>query len=148
MTDLPYPWGVYARLQTEMLRGSRITDQSWGTEAAMNGVLASLQDNKPPTPDEIERTAASERRRERRRAYLRLVYLAGSDTSPHPEAALIARHELDIARSRVSERDWSVLCQVGSGCGYAELASVNGGTSGGWRVRVLRLRRQLAAKAA
>jgi hypothetical protein len=148
MTDLPSPWDIYARLQTEMLCGSRVTNQSWGTEAAMNHVLASLQDTKSPEADEIERTAASERRRERRRANLRLVYLTSSEIFPDPEAPLIARHELAIVQSKVSARDWSALCQVGSGCGYAELASANGGTSGGWRVRVLRLRRQLAAKAA
>lgn len=148
MADLPHPWDTYARLQSDLLCGRQITDQSWGTEAAMNRVLASLQDNKPPEPDEIARAAASERRRERHRAHLRLVHLSGDDVSPHPEDALAARHELHVVQSRVSERDWSVLCQVAAGYDYADLSSVNGGTPGNWRVRVLRLRRRLAAKAA
>jgi hypothetical protein len=114
----------------------------------MNRLLDSVQDNKPLIFDDIVRVAASERRRERHRATLRLVYLAGHDVSAHPENALAARHELRVARSKVSERDWSVLCQVAAGYDYADVASNNGGTPGSLRVRVLRLRRELAVKAA
>ena len=114
----------------------------------MNRLLVSLQDNKPLTSDDIARAEASERRRERHRATLRLVHLAGHDVSAHLEDALAARHELHVARSKVSERDWSVQCQVAAGYDYAEVASNNGGTPGSLRVRVLRLRRELAVKAA
>jgi hypothetical protein len=121
MAELPHPWDIYARLQAALLSGGQISNQSWGTEAAMNRLLDSVQDSKPLTCDDIARVAASERRRERHRTTLRLVHLAGHDVSAHPEDALAARHELHVARSKVSERDWSVLCQVAAGYDYAEL---------------------------
>jgi hypothetical protein len=148
MADFPHPWDAYASLQAALSRGRYITDQSWGTEAAMNRILVSLQDNKPPAADQIARTAASERRRERHRARLRVIHLAGGDISARPEDALAARQELRVARSKVSERDWSVLCQLATGYNYAEVAAVNGGTPGTLRVRVLRCRQHLATKAA
>jgi hypothetical protein len=65
MADLQYPWDTYARQPTALSRGGNVSDQSWGTKAAMNRVLVSLQDNQRLTPDQIARGAASERRRER-----------------------------------------------------------------------------------
>ena len=145
MADLPHPWAMYARLQTEILRSSHVSSQSWGAEAAMNHVLAAIQDNRPPTSDEVARTAASARRQVRYRAHLRLIHLPANDTVLHPEDMLVARHELHAVRSKISEPDWSLLCQVAEGHGYAELASAIGGTPGCLRVRVTRLRRYLAA---
>lgn len=144
MADLPHPWGAYARLQSKLLHSRHIDDRSWGTEAALNRILIS-PDSKPLTVDEIARTAASERRRERRRARLRLVYVAADDASHHPEDAPAARHELFIARSKVTKRGWTLLCQVAAGYDYVELAAARGKTPGCLRVRVLRLRRRLAA---
>jgi hypothetical protein len=148
MADFSHPWNAYASLQAELSCARRINNQSWGTEAAMNRVLLSLQDNNPSTSDEIGRAAASERRLERRRAHLRLVYLASSQISPHFENALAAKQELRIAQSKLPKRDWSVLWQVAVGYDYTKLASDNGVTPGNLRARVLRLRRRLAEKAA
>ena len=148
MVELPHPWNAYASLQTSLRRGCRVDDRSWGTEAAMDRILVSLQDNHPLTSDEIVRAAASERRRERNRTRLRLVHLAGSELSPHPENAIAARQELGVARSKLSGGDWSVLRHVAEGYGYGELASAIGGTPERLRVRVLRLRRKLTAVAA
>jgi len=145
LADLPCSWDDYAHLQAALLRGCQITDRTWGLEEALNRVLASLQDNKPLKSDEIARAAASGGRRERHRARLRIVHLADNGVPAHPEDVLATRHELHVARAKVSEWEWSVLCQVAAGYDYAELASANGGTPGSMRVRVLRLRRQLKA---
>lgn len=143
MADFPHPWDAYAHLQAALLRNGSISDESWGTEAAMNRILNSGQDNRPMTKEEIARTAASERRRERRRAHLRVVYLSDYDNSAHPEDGLAARQDLDLLRSKVSETDWTILCQVAAGNSYAEVAAAHGGTAGGLRVRVLRCRKHL-----
>lgn len=148
MADLPHPWDAYAHLQTALLRSRSLNNQSWGIEAAMNRFLDSLQGKRPLTSDEIARAAASERRRERHRAHLRVVHLASSDVSPHPEEVFAAKQELHVARSKVSERDWSALCQVAAGYTYADMAATTRETPGSLRVRVLRCRQRLAAKAA
>lgn len=145
MADLPHPWSAYARLQAELSRGDLIDDQSWGMEAALNRILDSIQHNQPLQAEQIVRTAASASKRERYRARLRLVHLASSDPPYHPEGALAARQELRVVYSNVSKREWTILREVAFGRDYAEVVSIMGGTQGGLRVRVLRLRQRLAA---
>jgi hypothetical protein len=148
MADLPHPWDLYVRLQRDSLRCHRVSNYSWGMEAAMGRILTSLENDKPAAPDEISRAAASERRLERDRAHLRLVHFGGSEISDHPEVCLAARQELRAAESKVSTKDWSILCQLAAGHNYAELAIANGGTPGSLRIRVLRCREHLIAEAA
>ncbi len=64
MADIPHPWDAYGHLQVVLSRAHRVSDQTWGTEAALDALLRSLQDNQPVTSDDLTRTAASERRRE------------------------------------------------------------------------------------
>ena len=148
MADLPHPWDTYARLQAALSCGRHVCNRSWGTEAALNAILLSLQDDNPVTSDDLARTAASERRRERHRAHLRLVHLTGVEVGADPDDAVAAREGLRIARSKVLSRDWTVLCQVAEGYSYTEVAARGGCTPGGLRVRVLRCRQQIAAKVA
>lgn len=84
MADLPHPWDTYDHLQATLSRSQSISHESWGTEAALNAILCSSRD-KPLTTDEIARTAASERRRERHRAHLRLVYFSDCDAPLIPK---------------------------------------------------------------
>jgi hypothetical protein len=51
-------------------------------------------------------------------------------------------------RSRLAGPDWDLLCEVGIGRSYAEIATMRGGTPGANRVRVLRIRRSLVQEAA
>lgn len=148
MADLPHPWDTYARLQAELSNGHRLTDQSWGTEAKLDAILLSLQTKTAITSNDLKRTAASERRRERHRAHLRLVYLGDDDMGAAPEEMLAAREGLRILQSRVLSQDWSVLCQLAEGYSYADVAARMHSTPGALRVRVLRCRQQLAKKAA
>lgn len=148
MADLPHPWDIYAHHQAALSRGRCLSDQIWGTEAALDAILRSLQDNNPVTSDDLARTAASERRRQRHRARLRLVYLRGVEASADPDDALASREGLRIARSKVSIRDWRVLCQVAEGYSYAEVAAQVRCTPESLRIRVLRCRQRLAARAA
>jgi DNA-directed RNA polymerase specialized sigma24 family protein len=148
MADFPHPWDAYARLQAALSRAHRLSEKTWGTEAALDAILFSLQDNHPVTSDDVTRAAASERRRERHRARLRLVHLASVEVGADPDDAFAAREILRIARSKVSGRDWPVLCQLAQGYSYAEVAARTGDTPGSLRVRVRRCRQQLAAKAA
>jgi DNA-binding CsgD family transcriptional regulator len=113
----------------------------------MDRILVSLQDNQPLTSDEIARTAASAGRRDRNRTRLRLVYFAAGESLPHPENAIAARQELEIAKSKLCGNEWSILRHVAEGYSYGELASSVGGTPERLRVRVLRSRRKLAMAA-
>lgn len=143
MADLPHPWDIYAHLQAALSRGRNLTDQTWGMEAAANAFLLSFQDNQVVTSDDLARTAASERRRQRHRAHLRLVHFSGIELGADPEDALAAREKLHNVQSTVSRRDWRVLCQVAAGYSYAEVAARNRSTPGSLRVRVRRCRQRL-----
>jgi hypothetical protein len=148
MADLPHPWDMYARLQAELSRGCQVGDESWGAEAALNRILLSLQDNSQVTSDDLARTTASERRRERYRARLRRIHVGADEPGADPSEALAARDTLRIAGSMVSNQDWGVLRQLAEGYSYAEVAAQTGSSSGRLRVRVLRCRQRLAAIAA
>jgi DNA-binding NarL/FixJ family response regulator len=148
MADILHPWDAYAHLQAQLSRAHLVSDHTWGMEAALDAILRSLHDNQPVTPDDLTRTAASERRRERYRARLRLTSLRGVEVGADPDERLAAREGLRIARSKVSSRDWPVLWQVAEGYNYPEIAGRIGVTPGCLRVRVQRCRQQLVGKAA
>jgi hypothetical protein len=61
---------------------------------------------------------------------------------------LEARNELRIARSKVAAGEWGVLTAVGVGREYFEIAGSLRMNSAATRVRVMRLRRKISAKAA
>jgi hypothetical protein len=115
MADLPNPWDNYARLQTKLSRTRVVTDQTWGNEAALNRTLADAGDGLAPTADEVSVAAASEARRERRYAFLRVVHLADDPTLVHPEAHLAARQDIRAAKAVISSTDWALLCGVATG---------------------------------
>jgi hypothetical protein len=115
------------------------------SDRLLDAMLRSLRDRTTVTLDDLARTAASERRRERRRARLRLVYLTGDElVGADPHDAFAAREALRVARANVSSHDWRLLCKLAEGYGYAELAAQSRSTPESLRVRVLRSRRRLA----
>ena len=146
MSDLSDPsWGAYTRLQAELSHDGRICDHTWGLETALNRILAFPQAKH--TNEDVDRMAASARRRERHRTRLRLAHAARADTSPSSETIVAARQELRAVRAKVVARDWALLCEVAGGRRYDEVAEIVGETPGSLRVRVLRLRRQLSKAA-
>lgn len=148
MADLPHPWNIYARHQAKLLRGRQTSGENWGTEAALDRILLTVEESIPVTEDDLARTAASDRRRDRKRTLLRLVYLRADEVGADPSNSLAARDTLRVACSLVSNRDWRMLCQLAEGHSYAEVAGQMGSTPGGLRVRVLRCRKRLTAIAA
>jgi hypothetical protein len=147
MAVLPHPWSEYARLQRDLARKRGVDEQSWGTEAALDGILASIQQGNLPGDEDIARFAATARRRERNRAQLRLVHLDILDLAPSPEDEFIARDGLAAVQARVTTRDWTILTEVGAGRDYSEVAALIGASPGGLRVRVFQLRKRLAPAA-
>ncbi len=145
MTDLPHPWAVYARLQTNLRRDYRVGDRSWGTEAAMHHILEAAS-GAPPTEDEINQVIATSRRRERHRGSRREPLLEDMATA-HPEGALTARHELAAIRRKVGDRNWQLLTAIGIGSNYKEISIAVSIPPGAVRVKVLRLRASLAVAA-
>ncbi len=143
MMDLPHPWGAYACLQTKLARRQRVDDLSWGLDAGLNLLLAGPE--QPLGDAEVRRTVRSENRRERHHARLRRIHLPPEDYFADPEGAFAARQALRAAQVLVAnDDDWALLCAVGEGYDYGEIAAARGVSTGQLRVRVLRLRRAAA----
>jgi hypothetical protein len=145
MADLPHPWGMYARLQTNLRRDCQVGDRSWGTEAGMDHILQSAS-SAPATEDEVNQVVATSRRRERHRGRRREPLL-GDIATAHPEGVLTARRELAAIRRKVGDRNWELLSAVGIGSDYNEISIALSVPPGAVRVKVLRLRASLAAAA-
>jgi hypothetical protein len=143
MADLPHPWAMYARLQTNLRRDTRVGDRSWGTEVGMDHILVSAS-GAPLTEDEVNQVIATGRRRERHRGSRRAPLLDDIATA-HPEGALTARSELAAIRRRIGDRNWELLTAVGIGSDYKEISTAVSVPPGAVRVKVLRLRASLAA---
>ena len=139
MTDLPYPWGDYARLQEQLARRDQVDDLAWGLEAGLNRLLES------PSLDEIERVVQSASRKERYRARLRRANLTleAAKGASDPGNALDARELLDDLQTRVTPKEWDLLRAVAEGYEYEYLASSEQATPGGLRARIFRLRSSL-----
>jgi hypothetical protein len=129
MAELPHPSNIYAQHQARLSRRCQVDDSAWGIEESLNAVLNSLRDNSRVTSDDFARIAASARRRERKRALLRLVNLS-SEVGPDPDDALAARQGLRFARSMISTHDWHLLRHLAEGGSYADLARTSESAGG------------------
>ena len=146
MAEIPHLWRAYARLQQQARQSRRADARSWAFEAGLDYLLEDHPGRADEGAEGVARAVSTARRREAHRdGTLRRVAVEW-DNSPHPEAALHARLTLDTIRSRLTGPDWDILCEVGAGRSYDEIAAVRGGTPGGSRVRILRLRRTLAVR--
>jgi hypothetical protein len=149
MAELPHPYGAYERLQNHSRNKTRLDHEYWGTDAALEALL-----NEPPggsvmQPADVERVVSTTARRERYRASLRATHAATEE--PADEALLRAseaRQIVEIIQGRVANDDWMLLQAVAEGEKYAVLAERRGVTPGSLRVKVYRLREELAAIAA
>ncbi|HEV7879262.1 hypothetical protein [Bradyrhizobium sp.] len=144
MADLPHPWAIYARLQNSLSNNNQVGDRSWGTEAAMNFVLTSASD--ALSEHDVEKIVATGRRRERHRIARREPLIEDFPTV-HPEAALMARSELAAIRRKVGVGNWDLLAAVGAGSSYNEISAAMAVPQGLARVKIMRLRTQLAQAA-
>lgn len=145
MAEVPYPWRAYACLQRQVGRSRRADGRSWAFEAGLDHLLI---DSSMANEDDggLARAVSTAGRREvHRDGTLRRVAAEWSGP-PHPEAALHAHLTLKSIRDRLTEPDWNILYEVGTGLSYDEIARARGGTPGGSRVRVLRLRRTISAQ--
>ena len=93
--------------------------------------------------------AASAARRERNRARLRRTHgdLLEFGVVDGP-VRLDARIQLAEIRRQLPARDWQLICCVSLGMEYMVVAKRIGGTVGGLRIRVARIRRSLLEAAA
>jgi hypothetical protein len=147
MSNLSSLWSAYSRLQTELAH-REVNSQSWGLEAGLNSLLKFALDSQPPTTEDIDRTVASGRRRERHRTHLQLLYHPSPNETVHPDTALHCRHELLRIKAQLGIRAWTILRAVGEGWSYKELATAAGMTPGNLRVRILRLRHRIGTQVA
>jgi len=141
--DLPHPWREYLGYQRKLANSSTIDVLSWGREAALNRILSNPALCSPPSTEEINRAARSERRRERHRERLRLMHLPRLDHVEFESAAL-ARIDLRKVRAQTTAVEWVLLSEVAEGRSYDEIAASTGVSSGALRVRILRIRHRIA----
>ncbi len=147
MAEIPHPWRAYARLQQQAGRNRRADARSWAVEAGLDHLLGvSAEDSE--NDSDVARVVSTARRREVHRGGALRRHAAGWTAPQHPEAVLHAGLTLKAIRSRVTVSEWDILCDVGAGRSYDEIAEARGGTPGRCRVRVLRLRRALALRQA
>ena len=126
-------------------RPGRADARSWALEAGLDYLLT-VSGRADEGDEGVTRTVSTARRREVHRDGTLRRIAAEWNNPAHPEAALHARMMLESIRSRLTKPDWDILCDVGVGRSYNEIAAVRGGAPGGSRVQVLRLRRTLAVR--
>jgi hypothetical protein len=148
MADIPQPWRAYARLQKSLSRTSVVSDRSWGIEAGLNFLITEAALKSPPSDDDVSRSVQSESRRERNRLALRRYYISAKEPAIDPVSILDARSELHIIRSKLSDADWGLMAAIGIGRDYSEISALLETSAVAARVRVMRLRQQITAKAA
>ena len=140
-----FPWDKYAALQAELRDTYTVGNRSWAVEDAMNHITVGPIEETPANDDGyVDRAVSTAQRRERHRAALRRLYLVEGHAGPHPEEQLDARAALRSARAKAAKADWDLLCAVAVGCSYTEIAAWRGSSAGALRVRVSRLRRDIA----
>ena len=147
MAEIPHPWRAYARLQQQVRQSSRADALAWAVEAGLDHLLGAPA-GAAEGDDDVARAVSTARRREAHRGGALRRYAEAWSGPRHPEAAIHARLTLEAIRSRLTGSEWDVLCDVGAGRSYDEISEARGGTPGGCRIRVLRLRRTLAAREA
>ena len=142
MAEVPHPWRAYARLQQQARRSRRTDARSWAFEAGLDYLLA--DSSRADEADEgVARTVSTARRREAHREGTLRRVAAEWNAPQHPETALHMRLTLEAIRSRLAGPDWDILCEVGVGRSYGEIADARGGSPGEYRIRVFRLRQRL-----
>lgn len=145
MTEqLSEPWDAYLRLQSDLDATCQVSDWSWGLEAGLDAILAAVDKHEVKSePTDLKTIVASARRRERHRSRQRHIFAA--DLAPVPdEPARCDAHILLGHMRRISAiRDWQLISGVGVGMEYKAIAQMFGGTPGGLRVRMLRIRRDM-----
>ena len=146
MAEIPHSWRAYAHLQQQVGQNRRVDARAWAVEAGLDhflGVQAGAEGD-----DDVARAISTARRREAHRGGALRRHAEALSGLYHPEAAIHARLTLEAIRSCLTESEWDVLCDVGAGRSYDEIAEARDSTPGGCRIRVLRLRRTLAAREA
>jgi hypothetical protein len=79
---------------------------------------------------------------------LRRYYISAKEPAFNPVPMLDARSELHIIRSKLWDANWKLMAAVGIGSDYSEISVLLGTSAAAARIRVMRLRQQITAKAA
>lgn len=154
MTDIPHPWGSYARLQRKLFSTNNVTIGA-ALEEALN--VVHQPDFRPETITEVgllRMTASAARQGRHRDALRRRARSETLDSAIVPDSddceigvgpmslddALHARRELTRIATILREADWELLIDVAAGLPYQELAVLHASTSTALRSRVCRLR--------
>ena len=157
MTDIPHPWGSYARLQRKLFTTNCITISA-ALEEALN--VVHQPDFRPETTTESDlfRMTTNAARQGRHRASLlrraRVEALGDAIVSESDDGeigigarslddVIHARRELTRLAMMLCEPDWELLNDVAAGISYDELAFLHASTSAALRSRVCRLRQTI-----
>ena len=145
MTELPHPWGAYARLQAHSSRNSRIDSFSWGMEEEMNLFLADPSAYQNQGERRAERLRGAVARRERHRATLRKIHEAELASAPVDTVShLEAREALGKLETALTPAQWALATAVAIGRDYAEIRLKQGFKVMAARAQMYRLRQRFA----
>jgi hypothetical protein len=148
MSNEDYAWLRYADLQQRSANLQQFSDYSWGIESALNYLLSIIQSGIVPNTTDLEvslnRAIASGARLHRSRALARSTWVLPVD-SASTTAGAEARIELKRIGRTVREADQAIFIDVALGYTDRQIANRHASTPGAIRVRLLRLRRKLAA---
>ncbi len=143
MTELPHPWGAYARLQARSSRTSNIDSFSWGIEEEMSLFLENPLTYATPDERRAKRIRATAARRERERAALRHEY--ADDIAPTPRNPILqfeAREALAQIESATTAAQWALLLAGAVGHDYADISRKHRIGISAARTQICRLRQQ------
>lgn len=145
MKSLTPQWREYARLQSELARKTSLGDSCWALEAAMDSLIEGEAEGQPFVAGSVTRVFSSAVRRHKYRAGLRGLYLAHGESAADPTECIEARSQLGLIQRMTSRSDWRLLCQVGEGVAFSEIAEALNITTTALRIRTFRLRKVLMA---
>jgi hypothetical protein len=148
MTITDYAWLRYADLQQRSARAEELSDYSWGIEAALNYLLGVIEAGAKPSSQSdldaaISRAIASGARLRRSRSLALRKWLVPPD-SLSTNSATEATIELDRIGRALKAADAMILLDAGLGYTDREIAFRHTSSPGAVRVRLSRLRRNLA----
>jgi len=147
MANLPYAWAAYAQFQSRLSRLHKLSDHTWGLEAALNVVFQPDFSPELTSAEEFRRAAASASRKRRRHRARFLANEAVSDI-PDPKdmvAQIVTRQALRIIEAEVDRQsDYRLLEGIAFERDYEHLAKLLGQRATTLRSRALRLRRRFA----
>ena len=150
MSKFAFAWRCYADLQQGAVRSHRSGDSLWGIERGLDYLIAAVSSDTVPTDPQtleanVRRAMASGSRLERAHSSAMRKWLLPRNISASLEDEVDARAALGKIAHTMDSVEQQILFRTGLGYSDAEIAQEVVSTPNAVRIRLLRMRRRLAA---